>query len=904
MNDSTAGEAPAPPRHQKTFRWLTLFVILAVLAAAFLVPLIKIDRYHRTISETLARSIGHPVRLGEAKLQLFGRPGLSISDVTVYEDPRFGSEPLLYSPSVVVSLRFSSLWRRHMEVSRIDLDDASVNLVRNASGEWNIGSVLEQASRTPNAPTAQRHAGGSPRFPYIEFRSARINFKEGNEKKGFSFESADFSIWLDNPNQWRLRFEAQPIRTDLSVDSADMGLIRAEGSLNRAAYLNQMPVNLHVEWNGAALGQASQMLFVDDTGWRGELRAEADVTGDLSDLHLKTRLRVANAHRQEFTPRSPFDIDARCNSDYRHQTQSLENLTCLWPVENGHLLLTGSIQNISHLYDAAIITSTPSKLSSRAKAAKQPKPGSPSTGLRRWGGEPRDLQSAGSTVNALNLEINQTPAAFGLNVLRLLRPRLSPDLEARGIVNGHFTWQLSDAQSHRTKGGMQSPALTGEATAEGLTLLFPNASKPIAFPALHFETPGKPQAETRHRRTPARTTNIPNAHEIILEPAAMDLGAPNPVQLSGKFTAQEFSLRLAGQAQIANLAGLSPALGPLRNSIAKLAPQGTADLDLTLSSPWLIGSAGPSSATMQGWMHLQHAQAKLDWLPEPVAITAAALDFDGSTLHWSNASLIVNGVTLHGSADFPATCVADAGCPAHFNLDLPNLDAAILQSSLLGAGRHGELLDTILAQVGRKTAPWPASTGQVEASSLQLGTLILHNVRTAMNIREHRLEIASFDAATLGGELHASGTVDASGATPHYTLELNWSGINIAQASTLFHEKWTATGTMDGRAHLSLQGYATEALASSAEGTFHWVWNNGSLLTGPSTSGNALQPTRFNRWIAIGKISSKTLTLDHATAANPVSGTITFDRKLDLEWPGKNEQGARLTGTLTKPAAE
>jgi hypothetical protein len=900
MNDSTAGEAPAPPRHQKTFRWLTLFVILAVLAAAFLVPLIKIDRYHRTISETLARSIGHPVRLGEAKLQLFGRPGLAISDVTVYEDPRFGSEPLLYSPSVVVSLRFSSLWRRRMEVSRIDLDDASVNLVRNASGEWNIGSILEQASRTPNAPTAQRHAGGSPRFPYIEFRSARINFKEGNEKKGFSFEAADFSIWLDNPNQWRLRFEAQPIRTDLSIESADMGLIRAEGSLNRAANLNQMPVNLHVEWNGAALGQASQMLFANDTGWRGELRAEADVTGDLSDLHLKTRLRVANAHRQEFTPRAPFDIDARCNSDYHHQTQSLENLTCLWPVESGHLLLTGSIQNFSQLYDSVNPTSNPDKfsldkLSSRAKAAKQPKP--------------RDLQSAGSTVNALNLEINQTPAAFGLNVLRLLRPRLSPDLEAQGIVNGHFTWQISKAGAPSfAKSRMQSPGLTGEATAESLSLLFPDAKQPVAFPTLHFEAPGKQQqTETRHprtiiKRTKARATKAPSAHEIVLEPAAMDLGAPNPVQISGKFTSQDFSLRLAGQAQIANLSGLSPALGPLRNSIAKLAPQGTADLDLAISGPWLIGSTG--SATMQGWMHLQHAQAKLDWLPEPVAITNAALDFDGSTLHWSNANLIVNGVTLHGSADFPLTCAPEAECPAHFDLDLPNLDAATLQSSLLGAGRHGELLDTILAQVERKTAPWPASTGQVEASSLQLGTLILHNVRTAMNIREHRLEIVSLEAATLGGELHAAGIVDASGATPHYALDLNWSGINIAQASTLFHEKWTATGIMDGGAHLSLQGYAADALASSAEGTFHWIWNTGSLLSGPSTSGNAFQPTRFNRWMASGKIAGKQLTLDHATAANPVSGTITFDRQLDLQWPGKDEQGIHLTGTLAKPAIE
>src|SRR5580698_2711637 len=236
MSGYAPGVEPMPARrNEHLLRWLSLALIVAVLAAAFLLPLININRYHRTISESLARSIGHPVHLGPAKLQLLPRPGLEISDFTVEEDPNFGAEPLLRSPSVVVSLRLSSLWRRRLEVSRIDLDEASVNLVHNAAGDWNFASLLEQASRIPNAPTAQRHSSGNPRFPYIEFKSARINFKSGNEKKGFAFLSSDLSIWLDNPKQWRLRFEGQPARTDLDLDLEDTGLMRVEGSLDRSA---------------------------------------------------------------------------------------------------------------------------------------------------------------------------------------------------------------------------------------------------------------------------------------------------------------------------------------------------------------------------------------------------------------------------------------------------------------------------------------------------------------------------------------------------------------------------------------------------------------------------------------------------------------------------------------------
>ena len=43
---------------------------------------------------------------------------------------------------------------------------------------------------------------------------------------------------------------------------------------------------------------------------------------------------------------TPFDIDARCRGEYRHAERSLENLTCLWPVGDGHLLLTGGFEDL------------------------------------------------------------------------------------------------------------------------------------------------------------------------------------------------------------------------------------------------------------------------------------------------------------------------------------------------------------------------------------------------------------------------------------------------------------------------------------------------------------------------------------------------------------------------------
>src|SRR6185312_7412061 len=331
VEKSEAGEGHGRKRHTRRI----LIAVAVVVLAIVLVPLINLGRHHRTIADSLTRALGHSVTLGRVNLTLFPLPGLVIHDLEVEEDPAFGSEPLLKSPEVTVYARLSSLWRERLEISRIDLDNASVNLARDAEGRWNFSSLLLQSSRTATRPTAQRRPSATPRFPYIEFSGARINFKIGEEKKAFSFLNVDASVWLADANRWRIRFEAQPARTDLDLDLEDMGTVKVNGSLTRAESLEELPLKLHLDWTGAQLGQASRLLFGEDSGWRGDLHAEADVTGNIDDLAMNSRLRVEDAHRLEFTPMSHFNIDTRCVAEYHHNERSVDNLTCLWPTGSG-----------------------------------------------------------------------------------------------------------------------------------------------------------------------------------------------------------------------------------------------------------------------------------------------------------------------------------------------------------------------------------------------------------------------------------------------------------------------------------------------------------------------------------------------------------------------------------------
>lgn len=418
--------ATAEPRGRSASRRLVLFatVIVMLILAIFLPPLVSLGRYRHSIITSMSAALGRPVYVGGMQMRLLPTPGIAMTDFTVEEDPAFGYEPALHADSVVASLRLSSLWRGRLEVSRISLDEASLNLVRNSAGQWSIGSILLRASQIPNAPTAQRRPGATLRFPYIEASDARINFKQGVEKKPFSLMNAEFSMWQAGGGEWRLRLDAQPVRTDLELHLSDTGDLRLEGSLRRAADLGDMPVDLRAEWSAAQLGQVSRLLAGFDSGWRGELDATATIRGNIGDLLLRSRLKIGNLRRQEFQPVTTVDLDATCQSQYRHATQTLGNITCFWPIAAGHLLLTGSV---------------------RGFAAPQ-----------------ADLQ----------FELNHIPSSFPLAVLGLMRQR-AQNVTATGTINGSFRIETG-----------QTPSFSGEAAATPGSVSWPGTS--LALPELHF----------------------------------------------------------------------------------------------------------------------------------------------------------------------------------------------------------------------------------------------------------------------------------------------------------------------------------------------------------------------------------------------------------------------------------
>lgn len=868
-------DAPRPRRRYKLR--IAFAVLVLVLLALLIPPYIGLNRYRSQMTANLSQSLGRQVSIQSMHLRLLPTPGIVMENVTVEEDPTFGHEPVLMAPSITATLRLSSLWRRTIEISSISMDSPSVNLVRNAQGEWSFGSILSEAARSSHAPTTQRYAGSAPRFPYIEMSDARINFKEGLVKLPFSLFNTDLALWQSSPKRWRLRLEAQPVRTDLDLDLADTGTLKLDGWIGRTTNLHSMPVQLNGSWQDAQMGQATRLIFGADEGWRGQLHIDGKLSGTLEDLTAMWHIHVYTPHRIEFMPASMPEFDLACRLNYHGHLHAIDGLSCLLPTGDGHLLLTGSIPDLL-----------------------DPNP-------------------------SLALEVNHLPASLVVQVLGLLRQRAG-SIGAEGVLNGMFLYgpQAAPATApvttpataqakrppsmHATVASSTPAGWRGQLTANALQLQIAGIGSPIVIPHLLLtakDSTDHPMQHGIHERVPlreARTSTAPTdpttptaprePFALTLAPLTVSLGGKAPLNLSGRFSSSGFTLNATGEASIADLAALHQQLGTVPDALDQLAPAGMAQMNLTFQGPWIapvVDLGSRLSLSTEGTLSLTHAVFHPGYLTEPATIAHASLTLAPGEITWNNAAFTLGALSGQLSASYPMNCQAAAPCFAQFTLELPKANVAQLVAAFTGSDAHGVLWADLMAHLGSGHRIWPSATGALRISTLTAGALTLKNALANVTLAGTYLRIASLDAATLGGSLHTQGSVNASGDAPQWKLTLSGEGIAAPQMAALLNKTsgtplahpW-ATGHGSLQLALTAQGWSASTLASSANGNFSWTWKQGGL-------GEHGPLRHFALWSARGTVANQTLNVMQSSLvptadATPgsVTGSIGFNHQLHL----------------------
>lgn len=528
-NDETDQDAQ-PKSRGRTSLIVLVILFVVFLLIAFLPPLVNVSRFQQRIATNISNALGRPVHFDQVSLTLLPLPGFTMKNFVIDEDPAFGSEPILRADEVQVTLRISSLWHPHVEFSKIAFTEPSVNLVRAANGRWSIEGLLLLASHIQAAPTSQRFAGPARRFPYIEATGARLNLKLDQEKTPVSFTDADFALWLPEPHQWHLRLEAHPVRTDASP--GDTGTIRVEGTLGgadlNAASLDQIPIDLHGDWQDAQLGGVSRLLLGGDPGLRGEFSVSFGLLGTVGHNTITTDIKLAKARRADFVPAHLLSLEIACKAVAGEVFHSFTSIECHWPPSDSSdpsvLIVTGNLPDVRQ-------------------------PGS---------------ASAGITVPAL-------PADTLFDWLSVASPHPPAVLEGAGTFAANLAWgTLAETPApSQTKGKpaaqetkLVTPVLSGELELSGASInVDPANNRSVPLGDVVVSSAPQPAALSPHAR-PSKTATqaVPDSGRFDLQPVSLALGGKQPATLEGRFDAAGYTLHLTGTVIYSKLLELASAV--------------------------------------------------------------------------------------------------------------------------------------------------------------------------------------------------------------------------------------------------------------------------------------------------------------------------------------------------------
>jgi AsmA-like C-terminal region len=386
------------------------------------------------------------------------------------------------------------------------------------------------------------------------------------------------------------------------------------------------------------------------------------------------------------------------------------------------------------------------------------------------------------------------------------------------------------------------------------------------------------------------------------------MGAPVPATVDGRFTAAGFDLHLSGATSLSRLQQFNKGFGLLGPSPAALGDVGTAALDLNLRGKWLLpvpDSDNPiASSTAEGSITIRNAELTTSYLSQPLRIASAQAILSPSQIAWTNASISYGKLEGQGMLEYPTLCPGSRVCVGHFSLITATLDLGALQATLLGTSEGGELLRQLLNRIDRRSVKWPDLSGTVQIGELSTGRLVVHDAIGALDISGNSIRIRSLNGRLANGTMHLAGVVDTSAGQPQYQLEFQVTNAAPAALASIFEERW-GNGLANFSAQLRMSGFDAQDLARSATGTLHWNWTKGGLAAEAPLPVAAQPFLHFDQWSADAAIAESTIKITHSLLARgqeaiPLSGTISFDREIDLKG-GSAADAVAITGTLEHP---
>ncbi len=331
-----------------------LLVLAALALLGWLVPtFLSAGRYRHRLETGLGEALGRPVRFGAISLHILPRPGFTVENVVVGEDPSFGLEPFAHVERADCALAWSSLLNSRLTCSEVTLEGAVINLVRTSPGKWNIATLLHRGGA---ALTRATKSPGPPRALRIAVNDSRLDFVFNGVKTPMAITDLRAQLALaPETGAVQFRVSGSPLRGDLPV--AASGHVRFSGEWQpEAPPSRRLKATLAI--GNAQVGSWTSLLTGENPNVYGVLNGTSKVTGSWTRIQLAGHAQFAELHQMSQPPPRtdmPVAVHFHCLLDRAEGRLLIESAGVFFGRSSLHL--SGGIENISVTPDFDLVLS-------------------------------------------------------------------------------------------------------------------------------------------------------------------------------------------------------------------------------------------------------------------------------------------------------------------------------------------------------------------------------------------------------------------------------------------------------------------------------------------------------------------------------------------------------------------
>jgi len=310
-----------------------------VLLIAMLLPfIIDANKFKPQIEAAAESALGRKVTITNIRLALFSG-GVSVEDIAISEDPKFGTGSFLNAKSVAVGVEMMPLIiSRQLRVTTVTIDQPEVTLLRAPSGEWNFSTLgAKGAPSTASAPSSSSSAANMS-VKKVEIKNGKLTVGQVDSKaRRHEYDQMNLTASdLSYGSQFPFEFAA------VTPGNGNLKLTGKAGPLSQTNAA-QTPVTASLEIRGLDLTSTG---FVDPaSGIAGVLDFVGTLSSDGQEMNSKGKI---TASKLKLAPGgSPagqaVQVDYDTNYGLKAQTGSLKQADI--HIGKGVARLTGTFNN-------------------------------------------------------------------------------------------------------------------------------------------------------------------------------------------------------------------------------------------------------------------------------------------------------------------------------------------------------------------------------------------------------------------------------------------------------------------------------------------------------------------------------------------------------------------------------